>query len=241
MAHSKDHISIDKKGVHAMFDKISSSYDLVNKVMTGYRDIAWRKQLARMLPRRADMQVLDVATGTADQILALFKESSSIAFATGIDLARQMLKIGQDKIDSAGLTSKVHLQEASALAIPYPEHSFDAATISFGIRNVTDPMACLLEMHRVLKVGGRVLILESSLPTSPYIRPFHLAYLRFVLPCVGGLLSREKKAYIYLNKTIESFPSGPLFSAMMEKAGFSHVIRHPMMFGAVTVYQGDKE
>lgn len=220
--------------VWKMFDRISGAYDRTNRVLSLGMDQRWRSQAARSLPNRPNLKILDLATGTGDQILALLKSRASIQSVTGIDLSNEMLEIAKKK-----LKGQAAFLRADAEKLPFQDASFDAATFSFGIRNVVDPLRSLKEIFRVLKPSGRCLILEFSLPPKP-IRGFYLFYLRHILPRLGGLLTRHRAAYSYLNQTIEHFPSGRAFSALMEKAGFDHLERVPMSLGGVTLYIGEK-
>jgi len=222
--------------VRDLFNKISPTYDLINRVLSFGQDVAWRKKVARHLPARPHLQILDLATGTADQLLAFFRTpGASIHKAIGLDVAEEMLKIGRTKIGSF----PIELIAGDAQAIPFGEHRFDVVSISFGIRNVADPSKALREMHRVLKPKGRCLILEFSIPSKP-IRPFFLFYLRHVLPRLGGWLSKQNFAYRYLNQTIEAFPSGEPFLDLMRAAGFSQLKQVPMNLGSVRLYIGEK-
>jgi demethylmenaquinone methyltransferase/2-methoxy-6-polyprenyl-1,4-benzoquinol methylase len=230
----------DKESSWKMFNTISSTYDKVNRAMTGYRDIAWRKAVGRYLPSGDHIKLLDCATGTADQIITLMRYFPQIDEAIGIDKAEKMLEIGQQKIDLLPIKDRVQLVNASALDIPYKEGSFDCVTMSFGIRNVSCISTCFSEIYRVLRPGGRLLILESSLPKNPLIKLIHLAYLRKILPSLGAIISKEKSAYVYLNKTIESFPYGATFCHLLEIHKFSDVKAHSLMLGAVSIYQADK-
>ncbi len=233
-------IEPSRQEIWKMFDQISLTYDKANRAMTFGCDLYWRKKMAQYLPKTQNMHLLDCATGTGDQILSLLAHSTSIARAIGIDLSRDMLNLAKDKIAKKGLSSIVDFQEASLLSLPFPDGSFDCATISFGIRNVTDVIAALKECLRVLKPGGRLLILEGSIPKSKWIRPFFLFYLRHVLPRIGGLVSKNRGAYRYLNETIETFPSGERFCALLNSAGFMRASAHPLMAGTVTIYTADK-
>ncbi len=222
--------------VRDMFNEISPTYDRVNRLLSLGRDLSWRKKVARHLPLRPHLQILDLATGTGDQLIALFKAGASIHRAVGLDIAEEMLAIGRKKTTSY----PIELQLGNAEQIPFQDHLFDAVTISFGIRNVEDPAKALREMHRVLKPTGRCLILEFSMPPKG-IRPFFLFYLRHVLPRLGGLLSQKGAAYRYLNQTIEAFPSGQSFLALMQTAGFTNLKRYSMNFGSVSLYVGEKK
>lgn len=224
-----------------MFDQISPTYDRVNRIMSLGLDQIWRKKLCAFLPQKEGMRILDCATGTGDQILALMEKRSDIAEVVGIDLAEAMVELGKEKISKKLYSNKVSLQVASALEIPYPDNHFDSVTISFGIRNVTDIMAAFKEFRRVLKPGGRVLILEGTVPRNKWLRSFHLFYLRHFLPRIGGLISKNFKAYRYLNQTIESFPQGEKFNGKLRAAGFVRVSANLILGGVTTVYQGDKD
>jgi demethylmenaquinone methyltransferase / 2-methoxy-6-polyprenyl-1,4-benzoquinol methylase len=223
-----------------MFDKISSTYDKTNRLMTMGLDLYWRKKVSFFLPEKEKLNLLDCATGTADQIISLMQHSTRIDKATGIDLSEEMVAIGKEKLKKTSFAKKAELQIASALEIPFPDSSFDCVTMSFGIRNVTSVETCLDEIFRVLNSKGRVLILETSMPKVCVIKALHLFYLRRILPFIGGWISKEKNAYTYLNKTTETFPSGNAFCELLEKTGFSVVQCHPMTFGSVSIYSADK-
>lgn len=226
-----------KENIHQMFDQISSTYDRVNRVMTFNMDQSWRKKMARFLPPGETLSVLDCATGTADQIIALMETVGNIEKATGIDLAAEMVAIGKKKISEKPYADRVSFQIASALELPFPDKTFDCVTISFGIRNVTDVEKALIEFRRVLKPNGRLLILEGSVPQNKFLKRLHLFYLRNIMPRIGGFISKKPLAYRYLNQTIETFPCGEAFCDLMRKAGFK-AAAHPLLFGAATIYVG---
>jgi len=224
-----------------MFNQISPTYDRANRILSFGLDQLWRKRLGSFLPKIGGMHILDCATGTGDQIIALLDRRSDIASIVGIDMAQAMIEIGKRKITKKSYAHKVEFHTASALDIPYPDNHFDCITISFGIRNVTDVMAAFKEFRRVLKPGGRVLILEGTIPRNKWLRSLHLFYLRYFLPKIGGLISQNFKAYRYLNQTIESFPQGEKFNGKMRAAGFVNVHAHLILGGVTTVYQGEKD
>ncbi len=223
-----------------MFDRIAPRYDLLNRLLSFGTDVRWRKKIARLLPSQSPLTLLDLATGTADQAIALVESDARIMRATGLDMSEQMLAIGREKISRRGLAGKLQLRTGDAGAIPEPDRAFDVVTISFGIRNVLDVPASLRDMLRVLKPGGRALILEFSLPPNRAFRPFYLFYLRHILPRLGALISGDGSAYRYLNQTIETFPCGDGFCSLMRAAGFAAVRHHPLSLGIATIYQGDK-
>ena len=223
-----------------MFDRIAPRYDVLNRLLSFRRDVAWRKRMARHVAGRGELDMLDLATGTGDQILHFIDGGARVRSALGLDMAEDMLARGRTKIRARGLDDHVTLRKGDAVDIPGDAGSFDLVTISFGIRNVGAVDAALRGMLRVLRPAGRLLILEFSMPAGRLMRPVYLAYLRHVLPRVGGILSGDAAAYRYLNRTIESFPSGGAFCALMRNAGAVDVEAFPLTFGIATIYKGDK-
>ena len=224
-----------------MFNRIAKTYDSVNRLLSFGLDVGWRKKVGLLLPKKEQVALLDLATGTADQVLLLCKEHpQQISEAIGMDLSEGMLEKGREKVDQQKLQDVIRLETGDAVNIPSENSRFDAITISFGIRNVPDVPASLREMHRVLRPEGKTLILEFSMPKNPIVRFGHLFYLRYVLPLVGGLISGDYEAYKYLNTSIEAFPYGESFCSLMKEAGFSTVRQHPVTFGIATIYEGIK-
>ncbi|MEW6050644.1 MAG: bifunctional demethylmenaquinone methyltransferase/2-methoxy-6-polyprenyl-1,4-benzoquinol methylase UbiE [Candidatus Zixiibacteriota bacterium] len=225
--------------VWRMFDRVANRYDFLNHFLSFNRDKAWRRKLADSLPDGNELTVLDLATGTADQLLALY-DTGRVRNGVGVDMAEQMLAIGQIKIDRRRLSESLKLLRADAERLPFGNGCFDVVSITFGIRNVLDVSLALREMHRVLHTGGRVLILEFSLPHNVLLRKLYLFYFRRILPRLGGLISGDAYAYHYLNETVETFPYGDSFRSLMGGAGFINVKETPLTFGVATLYQGDK-
>jgi len=226
--------------VRQMFNRISPHYDLVNRLLSFGTDVSWRRKMAYFLPGHKDQHLLDLATGTADQILTLFDQTDKVRSGIGMDLAEKMLEIGRKKIERRGLSEVITLKVGDATAIPLGDETFDVVTISFGIRNVTHVAKGIGEMYRVLKPGGRVLVLEFSLPRHQLVRGAYLFYLRHILPHVGAWVSGAPLAYRYLNETIETFPYGEAFCNVLRAEGFKAVEAHPLTFGVATIYRGDK-
>ena len=225
----------NRDNVAEMFDRIAPRYDLTNRILSLGLDLRWRKALAKHLPQQESISLLDLATGTGDQIAALLQKKASITKAIGIDFSEGMLKIARQKFQD----EPIDFLHADALNLPFEEKSFDLCTFSFGIRNVKDPLKALQEMHRVSKIGGRALILEFSMPKGAFRMPY-LFYLRHLLPLLGTLFAKDFSAYRYLNQTIEKFPSGPSFLSWMEQAGWKNLQITPLLFGAVSLYRGDR-
>jgi demethylmenaquinone methyltransferase / 2-methoxy-6-polyprenyl-1,4-benzoquinol methylase len=222
-----------------MFDRIAARYDFLNRSLSLGQDLVWRRRMRRHLPPGPDLQVLDLATGTADQLIALAADRR-VTRGTGLDLAEQMLAIGRVKIERRGLAGRLQLATGDACAVPQPDASVDVVSLAFGIRNVESVETALAEIHRVLKPGGRTLILEFSLPRRVLLRKAYLFYFRHVLPRIGAWVSGDAHAYRYLNQTVESFPYGEDFCALLRQAGFQRVTVHPQTFGIASIYVGDK-
>jgi demethylmenaquinone methyltransferase/2-methoxy-6-polyprenyl-1,4-benzoquinol methylase len=220
-----------------MFDRIAPRYDLLNRLLSFRRDVAWRKALVRALPAGDRLRVLDLATGTADVLLSLCAPHGKIQRGTGLDKSAGMITLARPKIANAPVP--LDLVRGDACGLGFRDASFDAVTIAFGIRNVPDVPAALREMRRVLRPGGRALILEFSLPANALVRSGYLLYFRHVLPRVGGVVSGDAQAYRYLNESVESFPYGEAFAAMMRDAGFLGVTAMPQSLGIATLYTGD--
>jgi len=232
--------SISRGEAWRMFDRIAVRYDLLNRLLSARRDLAWRTRLVHFLPQTAGLMVLDLATGTGDVLVALHTREAKPRVSLGLDLSAGMLTLARDKLRAQGVAETAHLARADALRIPAPEAAFDAVTIAFGIRNVLDVKAALAEMHRVLRPGGGLLVLEFSLPAKWWFKPVYLWYLRRVLPRMGGLVSGDAGAYRYLNQTIETFPYGEAFCRLMQQAGFMNVQAFPLTMGIATIYKGER-
>lgn len=229
-----------QRDVWQMFDKISSHYDLLNHLLSFGADIYWRKKLIQFLPQRSDVRLLDLATGTADQLITILKHAKQVKNALGIDLSQEMIRIGQKKIIDKPYSHQITLAKGDATNISLSNESVDCVTMSYGIRNVDNVEKCLEECLRVLTPRGRLLILEFSLPKNRCVKMVHLFYLRHILPSIGGLISRQKEAYRYLNETIETFPCGEAFCQLLKKAGFIRIKAYPLTFGITTLYVGEK-
>jgi demethylmenaquinone methyltransferase/2-methoxy-6-polyprenyl-1,4-benzoquinol methylase len=220
-----------------MFNRIAARYDKINRILSFGLDLSWRKKINQFLPLQSNLTVVDVATGTGDQILALAK-NSKIDHFIGFDISEKMLQVGLEKVKN--LKKPVSLQLGSGLDIPIDDNFCDATTLSFGIRNMTDPSLALKELYRILKPGGRAIVLEFSLPKNSFIQRCYLLYLRHILPSVGLFLSKDKEAYSYLNQSIEDFCKNSPLDILMEKAGFHTIRVKPLTFGIVSVFIGEK-
>ena len=222
-----------------IFDSIANRYDFINSVLSFGLHGRWRRALLAYLPKRTQLRALDLATGTGDVALMLI-QSPAVESVDGVDMSEGMLAIGRNKIADRGLQHRITMRRGDAQKIDAIAESYDVVTISFGIRNVASVEACMRESLRVLRPGGRMLVLEFGLPEARWLRRLHLFYLRNVLPQIGRLISGHSYAYKYLNETIEEFPYGLKFVALLKKAGFADAGFKRLTFGSVHLYWGEK-
>lgn len=230
----------EKNSICQMFNQISDKYDLLNQILSFGIDRSWRKRAASFLPKNNDMFFLDVATGTADFLLAMLKNRPNIKRALGVDLAEDMLNIGQKKINSLKLSHVCTLIKANACDLPFLSNSFDAVGMAFGIRNVDEKDKALKEILRVLKPKGIALILEFSLPHNIFIKQIYLFYFRYIMPFIGGIISSNFQAYRYLQISVENFFKTQSLIALMQDTGFREVYTKSLSFGIATIYVGKK-
>jgi demethylmenaquinone methyltransferase/2-methoxy-6-polyprenyl-1,4-benzoquinol methylase len=221
----------DPETVRAMFRRVARRYDRANHVLSAGFDVSWRERAAKIVRTWNPRRVLDLATGSGDLALTMAKELPA-AEIVGVDFCAEMLETARCK----GLRNTV---VADALALPFPDASFDAVTVAFGLRNMADWGAALTEMARVLGTGGHLLVLDFSLP-SGLLRPVYRFYLHRCLPWLAGLVTGEKQAYDYLGASIEKFPSGGAMCALMEARAFSDAQAQPLSGGIVTIYSARK-
>ncbi len=228
-----------KEQVAKMFDQIAFRYDFLNRFLSAGIDVGWRKKAIRQLKELQPKTVLDVATGTADVALLTYQLLKP-AKIIGIDISEGMLDLGRKKIAAKQLDSVIELQSGDSEAINFGDASFDAITVAFGVRNFANLQKGLSEMKRVLKPGGKAVILEFSKPKMPGIRILYNLYTRIVAPQAGRMIAKNKDAYQYLNDSIEAFPEGNAFIKIMESVGFNNVHLKTLSFGICTIYCGSK-
>jgi demethylmenaquinone methyltransferase / 2-methoxy-6-polyprenyl-1,4-benzoquinol methylase len=219
-----------------MFDAIAARYDLLNHVLSAGIDRWWRRRAIAALSLSGGERVLDVCTGTADLAIAARTAAPGAARVVGVDFADAMLRVGRAKLLRQRLDGTVTLVRGDATRLPVADGSVDAVTIAFGIRNVERPDAACAEINRVLRPGGAVAILEFAIPTTPVLRAGYLAYFRYVLPRIGGLISRHGSAYAYLPASVDAFASPDQFVKVLRQGGFAHVRAVPLSFGIVFLY-----
>jgi demethylmenaquinone methyltransferase/2-methoxy-6-polyprenyl-1,4-benzoquinol methylase len=221
--------------IAAMFDAIAKRYDLLNHVLSVGLDVRWRARAIRDAGLAPDARVLDLCTGTADIAIAAVQAAPG-ARVVGVDFAGAMLRVGLEKLRARGLDRKISLVRGDATRIPVRDGWADAATIGFGIRNVAGPEAALRELARVIKPGGRLVILEFGEPVIPGIRAMYNWYFRVVLPQLGRLVSKHQSAYSYLPASVGTFPPPATFAATISSHGFRDVRPVSLTLGIVYVY-----
>jgi len=220
------------KYVQNMFTRIAGRYDLMNRLMTGGQDIRWRKRVIELARMNNHASFLDLGTGTGDlarEALSQFPKAEIIA----ADFTFEMMRVGQK-------TSPLNFSTADALRLPFNDSSFDAVVSGFLMRNVIDLQKALDEQYRVLKNGGRIVILDTTRPKKSIFSPFIWLHMHFIIPTLGGLLTGSRDAYRYLPETTEGFVTAEKLAAHMAKAGFQKIGFQRYMFGAIAIHWGEK-
>lgn len=226
--------------VRRMFGEIAGRYDFLNHLLSLNVDRYWRWRTTRAVPP-AEGPILDLCTGTGDLALAYYHASRGRAKIVGADFCHPMLVRGDEKRRRAGCNGQLTFVEADAQRLPFPDDFFSIVCVAFGLRNVTDTDRGLREMARVCRPGGKVAVLEFSLPTWSPLRAAYLMYFRRILPRIGQMLARNRHdAYSYLPATVSEFPSGEALAERMRQAGLTSVSFRPLTFGVATLYVGSK-
>ena len=221
-----------------MFNDIAPSYDFLNHFFSLGIDILWRKKAISLLKTYKPKNILDVATGTAD--LAIEAVSLDPDQVYGIDVSERMMDLGRMKIASRNLSGKIELSHGNAEKIPFPDNTFDAVTVGFGVRNFGNIPLGLKEMKRVLKANGSLVVLDFSKPVSFPVKQLYGIYFSIIVPLIGRFISRHKSAYSYLPESVSSFPDGQAFVKLLIEAGFSDTKWIPLTFGIASIYSGKK-
>ena len=235
----KDSLLSKKEQVADMFDGIAYRYDFLNRFLSIGIDIRWRKKAIRQLTDLKPKTILDVATGTAD-VAIMAAQNLQPQKITGIDISEGMLAIGRKKIDKLKLNHLIELLKGDSETINFPDNSFDAVTVAFGVRNFQDLEKGLGEIKRVLKPGGKLVVLEFSKPKAPGIKQLYNVYMNLVAPNMGKLFSKNRNAYKYLDESIKKFPEGKNFTLILDNLGYTNTYCKPLSFGICSIYCGVK-
>jgi demethylmenaquinone methyltransferase / 2-methoxy-6-polyprenyl-1,4-benzoquinol methylase len=235
----KESSSSKKQQVAQMFDDIAYRYDLINRFLSAGVDMKWRKKALQQLKALQPKTILDVATGTADVAImaAALLQPEKI---TGIDISDGMLHIGRQKVEKNGLQNTIELLNGDSETINFNDNSFDAVTVAFGVRNFQNLEMGLNEIKRVLKPGGKLVVLEFSKPKLPGVKSMYNLYMKIVAPNMGKLLSKNRSAYKYLDESIQKFPEGKNFTSILDNLGYTHTYCKPLSLGICSIYCGTK-
>ncbi|MBA22823.1 MAG: bifunctional demethylmenaquinone methyltransferase/2-methoxy-6-polyprenyl-1,4-benzoquinol methylase UbiE [Flavobacteriales bacterium] len=227
-----------KKQVTKMFDGISSNYDFLNRIISLGIDIKWRNRVVEILMAKKPNSILDIATGTGDLALALYKTRASRI--VGLDISPGMLAKGKDKVNAQNLENTIEMVLGDSEALKYKECSFDAVTVAFGVRNFENLELGLSELFRVLKSEGTLVILETAVPTKFPFKQGYSIYTKFLVPLMGKLFTRDQAAYKYLSDSAAVFPHGKQFNNILKKIGFIEVEDRPQTLGVASIYCATK-
>ncbi|QAA82855.1 bifunctional demethylmenaquinone methyltransferase/2-methoxy-6-polyprenyl-1,4-benzoquinol methylase UbiE [Aequorivita sp. H23M31] len=235
----KDSSEGKKRQVEQMFDTISENYDGMNRVISLGSDISWRKKVIKLVTAKKPKTILDIATGTGDLAIQ-FAEATENVEIIGLDLSEGMLSVARKKVSGKPISEKIKFIQGDSEALPFEDNTFDAITVSFGIRNFENLEKGLAEILRVLRKDGIFVILETSVPTKfPFKQGYHF-YAKNVLPLIGRLFSKDKVAYQYLSESASVFPFGQELNNILRKIGFMNVDNKPQTFGVATIYTATK-
>jgi demethylmenaquinone methyltransferase / 2-methoxy-6-polyprenyl-1,4-benzoquinol methylase len=225
--------------VHGVFEKIYENYDQMNSVISFQQHIKWRNDTMKKMNVQKGSAALDVCCGTADWTIALAEAVGKDGKVTGLDFSKNMLKIGEEKIQSRHM-DQANLIHGNAMELPFDDNTFDYVTIGFGLRNVPDYNQVLREMHRVLKPGGMAVCLETSQPTMPGFKQAYRLYFRFIMPMFGKLFAKSYDEYSWLQESAKDFPGMKELAKMFTEAGFVNVEYKPYSGGVAAVHIGRK-
>ncbi|MEO8732691.1 MAG: bifunctional demethylmenaquinone methyltransferase/2-methoxy-6-polyprenyl-1,4-benzoquinol methylase UbiE [Flavobacteriales bacterium] len=226
-----------REQVERMFDSISPKYDLLNRLCSLGTDQGWRRKVIRNLGKESVDRLLDVATGTADLAIMGAKVAKQI---TGADISSGMLSVGRVKVQKADLADRITLVQADAAELPFPDASFDAITVAFGVRNFEDLPRGIAGMARVLRPGGRLFVLEFSKPQRTPFKQLFRFYFHRVMPIIGRMVSKDNAAYSYLPESVDAFPQGKAFEDILRQQGLREVRSTLLTFGVATLYTARK-
>lgn len=229
-----------KEQVEIMFDNIAPTYDKLNHIMSLNIDRVWRRRVMRIVRRAKAHKIMDVATGTGDLAIAMAKRVDRTQIL-GVDLSEEMLAVARRKVEKQGLEERIMLAKGDAENLDMvSSESIDAATVAFGVRNFENIERGLSEIYRTLKPGGKLVVLEFSMPKNRLVRWVYSQYAHRLLPRIGGMISKDKKAYTYLPDSVEEFPAPERFAEILHGVGFKSVKTRSQSFGIAYIYDATK-
>ena len=228
-----------KAQVEQMFDNVAGTYDTLNRLLSLRIDVYWRRFAIKLQRDDAPQNVLDVATGTADVALELYRQLAPQKIV-GLDLSAQMLDVGKRKIAALGLTQVIDMVQGDSENLPFADNNFDAITVAYGVRNFENLERGLQEMYRVLQPNKKLVVIEFSRPRIFPVKQLFNVYFRYILPTIGRIASRDARAYTYLYESVQAFPDGQDFLTIMQRCGFRQTAWHALTFGICSVYTGIK-
>lgn len=221
--------------VREMFDSIAPAYDWMNRAMTFGLDKLWRRRAVSIVAADNPSSIVDLATGTGDLAIAIARKMPQ-ARITGLDLSEGMVSIGQRKVADAGLSGRIELLTGDCLAMPFEDASTDAVTVAYGVRNFEHLDRGYAEMFRILKPGGFLCVVELSTPVNPFVKPFYKLYTKIIIPALGRIVSKDRRAYSYLPESIAAVPQGDVMLSLIRDAGFAETRFRRLTFGVCTIY-----
>lgn len=227
-----------KEQVAEMFDNIAFRYDLLNGILSFGTHKGWRRKCVKKLKALQPKQILDVATGTGDFAIACAKLNPTKII--GIDISEGMMKFGREKLKKLNLDKLIDLQLGDAETVDFPDNSFDAIVVGFGVRNFENLEKGLTNLNRVLKPGGKIIILEFSYPRNFPVKQFYNFYFSYITPFIGKLFSKDTRAYSYLPESVKAFPNNEDFTAVLTKCGFKSANFQNLSFGVAAIYEAEK-
>lgn len=232
--------ALHPESIRSLFDNIAPTYDLLNRLLSLGRDIYWRKMAVREL-KGLEGWILDIATGTGDVAIEMVRQYDHRSRVFGLDFSEPMIKKAQRKVSQKGLSQTITLSLGDALSLPFRENIFSATMIAFGLRNIVEKERALSEMVRVIKGGGRVIVLEFTFPRKGFMRRIYPIYFRRVLPRVGGFISGDRGAYAYLPESVSHFASVEHYEGIMRKVGLEKVSSRALTAGVASIISGTKK
>lgn len=227
-----------KEQVAEMFNSISGKYDFLNHFLSLGIDILWRKKAVKLLEKDQPKTLLDIATGTGDFAIEALKLQPEKVI--GVDISEGMLEVGREKLKKKKLDHIIDLQLGDSEKLLFDNNIFDAVIVSFGVRNFENLEMGVADMYRVLKPGGKTVILEFSKPTKFPFKNIYNFYFKSILPKIGRLVSKDQAAYTYLPESVQAFPDGSGFLSVLNKVGFKNTRCKPLTFGISSIYIGEK-